>query len=246
MSIWTDNPFSASNDPLSNIYPNAKASIGKSADNPFGVTLGSDGKVHTNGRTGLDPLDYFNLGPHSKKEDLPVSGGSPSRPDGWYDAYGNFWPAVASSAYLDNIGNSSGKTLDFVNADLARQYGMSPETAYQEALSNTSYQRAVKDMQAAGLNPSALFGAGRVSGADGVSYVAPTSANGSSFARQSGSGFSRGSAKSAYAINNGLYNLIKAAGMGIGFLATKRWSGAIAGATVASQLARIYNGFSQK
>lgn len=63
------------------------------------------------------------------------------------------------------------ETIDYLNAELAKHYGMSVETAYQEALANTSYQRAIKDMQAAGLNPAAIFGSGRGSGAEGVSYV---------------------------------------------------------------------------
>lgn len=63
------------------------------------------------------------------------------------------------------------ETIDYLNAEIAKHYGMSKETAYQEALANTSYQRAMKDMQAAGLNPAAIFGAGKGSGADGVSYV---------------------------------------------------------------------------
>lgn len=63
------------------------------------------------------------------------------------------------------------ETLDYLNAELAKHYGMSKETAYQEALANTSYQRALRDMQKAGLNPAVIFGSGRGSGADGVSYV---------------------------------------------------------------------------
>ena len=63
------------------------------------------------------------------------------------------------------------QTIDYLNAELAKHYGMSKETAYQEALANTSYQRAMKDMQAAGLNPAVIFGSGKGSGADGVSYV---------------------------------------------------------------------------
>lgn len=153
--------------------------------------------------------------------------------------------ANASAAYLNNIGGSSAKTFDYVNADLARQYAMSRETAYQEALSNTSYQRSIADMKAAGLNPAALFGAGRVSGADGVSYVASAD-SGSSGAGFSPSRYSHGSAKSGYAINNGLYNLLSAAGAGIGYLATRRMSGAYTGSAVAKQLMRIYNGFAQQ
>lgn len=73
--------------------------------------------------------------------------------------------------------------VDYIYADLAKHYGMSAESAYQEALSNTSYARAVKDMKNAGLNPAVIFGSGRASGSDGVSYIS---------ARHSGAG---GSAK---------------------------------------------------
>lgn len=71
-------------------------------------------------------------------------------------------------------------TIDYWNAEIAKHYGMSAETAYQEALSNTSYQRAMKDMQAAGLNPAAMFGSGNGSGANGVSYVSRPGSSGSS------------------------------------------------------------------
>lgn len=70
-------------------------------------------------------------------------------------------------------------TIDYWNAEIAKHYGMSAETAYQEALSNTSYQRAMKDMQAAGLNPAAMFGSGNGSGANGVSYVSRPGSSGS-------------------------------------------------------------------
>lgn len=115
----------------------------------------------------------------------------------------------------------SAQSLDYLNADLAKYYGMSKETAYSEALSNTAYQRAVKDMQAAGLNPAVLFGAGRASTADGVSY--PQSASGGSGGSQRRT--SGGSAKSGYLFSQGAYGAISAAAGLVGMAATKNPTG---------------------
>lgn len=93
-------------------------------------------------------------------------------------------PSSPPRVSVPNSGKSVSRAnipvIEFINADLAKHYGMSKETAYQEALSNTAYQRSVKDMQAAGLNPAVLFGAGKGSPSDGVYSVRSASSGGSS------------------------------------------------------------------
>lgn len=121
-----------------------------------------------------------------------------------------------SSVGAPSGGAPSAQSLDYLNADLAKYYGMSKETAYNEALSNTAYQRAVKDMQAAGLNPAVLFGAGRGSTADGVNYI--KSASGGSGGSQSRS---YGKGHSNYVFDEGAYGAISTAAGLVAAVATK-------------------------
>lgn len=124
----------------------------------------------------------------------------------------------------DYLGN--GMTVNYLNADLAKAYGMDASTAYQEALSNTGYQRSVKDMQAAGLNPAVLFGSGYVSPASGVGYVS-----------RAGNGYSSG-ASSAQS-NHHFYKLLSNVGTVGAPLLTGRLSSAFAGRAVMGAIGNV-------
>lgn len=133
-------------------------------------------------------------------------------------------------------GSAASPALDYYQAALASHYGMDASTAYQEALSNTSYQRSVQDMLNAGLNPAALFAAGRVSGADGVGYATQL---GSGFAGSSGGG---GSARSKYVFGKGLYQALQVVGGGLAVAATKHPSSYFAGQSAAKGIMQAING----
>lgn len=155
-----------------------------------------------------------------------------------------------SSSDIGHAGSFSAAALDYLNADLAKHYGMDQTTAYNEALANTSYQRAVRDMKAAGLNPAVLFGNGRVSGADGVYGATPLSAaSGVSYSSSGGSsGYSRsGRSKSSKLFSKNTYGMIAGLGglAGAGIAAATGGSiglGALTGTTIATSAAKVLNG----
>ena len=81
-------------------------------------------------------------------------------------------PLVSPGATVSTgDGGVSVAAPDYLYADLAKAYGMDATTAYQEALSNTSYRRAMADLKAAGINP--VLAVNGLSGASGVSYARP-------------------------------------------------------------------------
>ena len=79
-----------------------------------------------------------------------LSGGTPEyKQTGALDTlkdYNPKKPSPSGSSGSSGGGTPSAQQLSYLNAELAEAYGMSKETAYSEALSNTAYQRAVKDL----------------------------------------------------------------------------------------------------
>lgn len=114
---------------------------------------------------------------------------------------------------------------------------MSKTTAYQEALENTSYRRAMADMKAAGLNPSVMFGSGRAQGAGSVGYPSEVSSGGG-YSRRSG-----GSSGSGKLFSSSAYGAISAIGGLAGIAATGKPDGFWIGSQVTQGALNLLNAF---
>lgn len=144
--------------------------------------------------------------------------------------------------------SSQPETFDYLDAPWASAYQMSRETAYSEALNNTAYQRSVKDMQRAGLNPAVIFGAGNGYTAGVPAYVSSgASPSGSSRSGSSGSGRSKSSGK---LFSSSAYSLLSALGGIVGAAATKTaggyWIGTSLTQGAMSALSLLSNGVKKR
>ena len=126
----------------------------------------------------------------------------------------------------------SASGIDYLYADLAKHYGFSKETAYQEALSNTQYSRAVEDMQRAGLNPASIFGSGK--GYTAGDDIWPTSPGGGGGSAGGGGRRSGGRGSSGGRLfSNSAYAVISAVSGAVGAIVTKNPSGYWIGTSLA-------------
>ena len=144
----------------------------------------------------------------------------------------------SGGGFSSSGGSAASPGLDYYQAALAGHYGMDASTAYQEALANTSYQRSVQDMLNAGLNPTSLFAAGRVSGANGVGYATQL---GSGFVDSGSSG--GGSARSKNLFSKEFYNAMQVVGGGLAVAITKNPFTYPVGASAAKGVMQVVNGF---
>lgn len=185
----------------------------------------------------------LHLQPGNTPSEMPKIASSSKSGSGYSSGYSGGNSGSALGVAYSSVPPS---VVDYLNADLAKHYGMSKETAYQEALENTSYQRAMKDMKDAGLNPAVMFGSGRAHGA-GSSVGIYNSGGG--YGSGGSGGYSRrsgGSSKKGQLFSSSAYGAISAIGGLIGIAATGRPDGFWIGSAVTGGAMHLLNAIHQR
>nr|CAI9750861.1 pilot protein for DNA ejection [Microvirus sp.] len=181
--------------------------------------IAAPGSVAAATSRGASILDYLPKG--SSRDDIGIV-------SGLYDDHGG------------SSGASSALQLQYKNADWAEYYGMDASTAYAESMQNTSYQRTVKDMQAAGLNPAVMFGNG--ANPNTAFYMGSPAASGGSSGGSSGSSSGRSAAgRSGKLFSSKMYSTIsEVAGVAAAAITRRPWNYS-SGKAIAQGAMRIAN-----
>lgn len=229
--VPTRGPTSAKPQPSSGGFWDRVQAIGQQKWDAMVAGPGDPGWTSGNPDINTDAVNAGAFGASSALSALknpPGSGGRPGRPSS---------PRSPGSPGGHDGGAPSAAGIDYLYADLAKHYGFSAETAYQEALANTQYSRAVEDMQRAGLNPASIFGSGKgYTAGDDIWPSSPRGGGGGGGggSRRSGGRRSGGRGSSGDRLfSTSAYAMITAAAGITGAVITKNPSGYWIGASMA-------------